>query len=222
MRPFWIGLLVALPVAACAHSPAPTSSPTASTHARAVNPVNPANIKRISRELPPGYEVTSAIPGGVSPRVVWGPAPNAQAKPAECATLADPGDGIGQSAQGVSGSGSGGVVNAVVVAVPVTLDRNVVARCGQWTMSDGHTTANVGLIDAPHIDGADTVGMVANIRRAVESGAQIDSRTYTFIAYLGDYYAFTALTTDPGSMLPPLPPQFAADLLVKTVSTLRN
>jgi hypothetical protein len=30
------------------------------------------------------------------------------------------------------------------------------------------------------------------------------------------------LTTDPGSVHPALPPQFAADLLVKTVSTLRS
>ncbi len=64
--------------------------------------------------------------------------------------------------------------------------------------------------------------MVAETRSSVESGTQIDSKTYTFAAYLGNYYAFTTLTTDPGSAVPSLPPQFAADLLVKTVSTLRG
>lgn len=89
-------------------------------------------------------------------------------------------------------------------------------------MTDTHTTASVRLADAPHIDGADTLAMTVDIRSSVESGAEIDSRAYTFTAYLGDYYAFTTLTTDPGSALPALPPQFAADLLVKTVSTLRS
>ena len=89
-------------------------------------------------------------------------------------------------------------------------------------MVAGRATAGVRLTDAPKIDGVETLGMVTDIRTTVESGTEIDSRTYTFIAYLGNFYAFTTLTTDPGSALPALPPQFAADLLVKTVSTLRS
>ena len=83
--------------------------------------VNPANIKRVVRELPPGYEVTTGIPSGASPRVIWSleaDASDSKAKPPQCATLADPGNGRDQSAQGVSGSGSGGIVDAVVVALP--------------------------------------------------------------------------------------------------------
>ncbi|MCV7196335.1 DUF5642 family protein [Mycobacterium angelicum] len=218
----WIGALAALAVGGCAHSPAPAPSSVPSSPPAHRAAINPGNIKRVARELPPGYEVTNEIPSGLSPRVIWGVEVDAAAKPPECLTLADPGYGLDQSAQGLSGSGSGGIVDAVVVNVAVALDHSVVANCGQWTVSDRHTTARVGLVDAPHIDGAETVGMVADIRTAVESGSQIDSRTVTFIAYLGDYYVFTTLTTDPGSMLPPLPPQFAADLLVKTVSTLRS
>jgi hypothetical protein len=224
MRPFWIGpVLAILLLAACgAHSPAhrPSASPAPSAHA---STINPANIKRVVRELPPGYEVTSGIPSGASPRVIWSLDADATSKPAPCAALADPGKGRDQSAQGLSGSGQGGVINVVVVALPDTeLDQNVVDTCGQWVMAAAETTAAVRLTDPPHIDDAQTVGMVADIKSAVESGTEIDSRAYTFIAYLGDYYAFTTLTTDPGSALPALPPQFAADLLVKTVSTLRS
>jgi len=231
MRPFWIGPvtipLVTLLAAACARSPAPAPPPTPSAQGTAVNP---ANIKRVGRELPPNYEVTSGIPSAASPRVIWrldAGAPIIRAKPPQCAILADPGNGRNQSAQGVSGSGSGGIVDAVVVSLPglpgpVALDHNVVTACGQWTMMAGRTTVSVRLTDAPRIDGAETLGMVADIRTSVESGTEIDSRAYTFTAYLGDYYAFTTLTTDPGSALPALPPQFAADLLVKTVSTLRG
>ncbi|OBA84182.1 hypothetical protein A9W99_05085 [Mycobacterium sp. 1164966.3] len=234
MRPFWIGpwtVCAALVVAACAQPPAPVPAPSGSPSGHGSG-VNPANIKRMGRELPAGYEVTSGVPGTATPRVIWGLKAEAAlitSNPPQCAALADPGNGHGQ-AQGVSGSGSGGIVNAVVVALPalpgpVAPDRNLIAACGQWTMVDrqtGHIEAGVRLTDPPHIDGADTVGMVADVRTSVESGAEIDSRTYTFIAYLGDCYAFTTVTTDPGSVLPALTPQFAADLLVKTVSTLRS
>ncbi|HTQ16327.1 DUF5642 family protein [Mycobacterium sp.] len=235
MRPFWIGpsAISVVLVAACSPSPAPSPqqvlAPSPSPSARGGG-VNPANIKRIGRELPPGYEVSSGIPPAASPRVIWGlkaDAARIEAKPAQCAALADPGNGRGHSAQGVSGSGSGGIVDAIVVALPalpgpVTPDHSLLAACGQWTMADGRTSAGVHLVDPPHIDGAETVGMAADIRTTVESGTEIDSRAYTFVAYLGNYYAFTTVTIDPGSALPALTPQFAADLLVKTASTLRS
>jgi Domain of unknown function (DUF5642) len=234
MRPFRIGPLtipvVILLSAACARSPAPTSGPaqlSPSTQAAHGTAVNPANIKRVARELPTGYEVTTGIPSAASPRVIWRLEAGVTAKPRQCAILADPGAGRDQSAQGVSGSGSGGIVDAVVVFLPglpgpLVPDHNVIAACGQWTMVAGQTTVSVRLTDAPRIDGAETLGMVADVQTSVESGTEIGSRAYTFTAYLGDYYAFTTLTTDPGSVLPALPPQFAADLLVKTVSTLRS
>ena len=214
---------------ACARSPGtahrgiPTSS--AATHGTAVNP---ANIKRVGRELPPDDEVTSGVPS--APGLAWGlpVGPSVVgATPPQCATLADPGNGRDQSAQGVSGSGAGGIVEAVVVSLPgepgsVALDRDVVAGCGQWTMTAGRTTVTVNLTDAPRIEDADTLGMVADIRTSVESGTEIEARAYTFTAYLGCCYAFTTLTTDPGSAHPSLPPQFAADLLVKTVAILRS
>ncbi|OBH39171.1 hypothetical protein A5692_08525 [Mycobacterium sp. E342] len=230
MRPFRFGAVttpaVALLVAACAHAPAPAPSPT-STKAPPPTAVNPANIKRVVRELPPGYEATTAIPSGASPQVIWSLGPDAwdtKVRPPQCGVLADPGHGRDQAAQGVSASGSGGIVDAVVVALPAPGARpdDVVAACGRWTMTAGHSTASVHLTDAPRIDGAQTLGMVADVKSSVESGTEIDSRTYTFIAYLGNFYAFTTLTTDPGSVVPALPPQFAADLLVKTVSTLRS
>jgi hypothetical protein len=39
---------------------------------------------------------------------------------------------------------------------------------------------------------------------------------------VGDYYVFTALVSDPGSPNQALAPQFAADLLAKTMSALRS
>ncbi|ASW89313.1 DUF5642 family protein [Mycobacterium marseillense] len=228
MRPFGIGpaltTALTLAVAGCAHPPAPKPSAVPAKPSPSNTTVNPANIKRIVRDLPPGYEVSTGIPSAASPRVIWSLGDDLQSKPVKCGALADPGNGRDQSAQGVSGSGSGGIVNAVVVGLPGPVDfpEDLLTACPRWSETAGNTVAHAHLTDAPHIDGVPTVGMVTDVKSSVESGTEIDSRVYTFTAYLGNFYAFTTLTTDPGSALPVLPPQFAADLLAKTVSTLRS
>ncbi len=174
--------------------------------------------------MPPGYEVT-AVSGVTAPPASWGLGGDAAAIPARCAALADPGGGHGKSAQGISGSGTGGIVYAVVAAVPtgpVALDESLVAGCRQWSMTSRRANAHVRLLDPPRIDGAQTLGMATDITTSVEGGNEIDSRASTFTAYLGNYYAFSTVVSDPGSLDPALTPQFAAELLVKSVSALRG
>jgi hypothetical protein len=207
-------------LASCAHARQPAPTPSPSTAARHVNP---ANIRWVRRELPSGYEVTG-VSGRAAPPSIWGLGADGAASPARCAALADPAGGHGQSAQGISGSGTGGIVYAVVVAAPagpVVLDQSLVNQCHEWTMTSRRATARVHLVDAPRIGGAETLGMAADITTSVEGGNEIGSRANTFTAYLGDYYAFTTVISDPGSPDSPLTPQFAANLLVKVVSALR-
>jgi hypothetical protein len=217
MRRVWIGAMIAV-LTACAHSPASTPAPTESAPA---DQVNPANIKRMSRDMPPGDEVT-AVSGTTAPPAIWGLGPVWTADPSHCAELADPAGGRGQSAQGVSGSGDGGIIYTVVAAAPVRLDPVLVVDCGHWTMTNGSANTRAHLIAPPQIDGVETLGMASETTIPVEGGSEITSQATTFIAYLGGYYAFTTLITDPGSPQPPLPPQLAADLLVKTVAELRR
>ena len=212
--------VILLLLASCAHArqtgPAPSPSP-------ATRHVNPANIRWVRRELPPDYEVTG-LPGQAAPPAIWGLGADGAASPARCAALADPAGGRGQSAQGLSGSGTGGIVYAVVAAAPtgpVALDQSLVNQCREWTMTSRRATARVHLVDAPRIDGAETLGMTADITTRVEGGNEIGSRANTFTAYLGDYYAFTTVISDPGSPGSALTPQFATNLLVKVVSALR-
>jgi uncharacterized protein DUF5642 len=217
----WIAAVVALLLAACVHPRTPEPVPSDDTHARHINPVN---VKRVGRELPPSYEVTG-VSGVAAPPAVWGLGADGTAAPSRCAALADPAGGHGESAQGITGSGTGGIVYAVVAAAstgPVALDPALVAACPQWNMTNGRATAHVHLIEPPRIDGVHTLGMAIEITTSVEGGNEIASRASTFTAYLDDYYTFTTLISDPGSPYPPLPPQFAADLLAKTVSALRG
>ncbi|MBS4729162.1 DUF5642 family protein [Mycobacterium sp. SM1] len=206
--------------AGCSSGPK-TPSPGAPT---GTAPLNPANIVKVAGALPRGYEVAK-VTGISAPARLWGLTAASAARPPQCSVLADPARGRVGAARGVSGSGGGGVVDAVVVASPsgpVTPDPHVVTQCRQWAISGGHATARVHLIDPPHVDGVETLGMAADITTTAEGGAEILSHAYSFIAYLGDYYAFTTLIAEPGSADSPLAPQFAADLLVKTVSALRG
>ena len=216
-----LAMAALLLLAGCAH---PSEHPAVSSTRTAARHVDPGNIRRVRRDLPPGYEAAPIV-DVTAPPGVWGLGGNGVATPARCAALADPAGGHGQRAQGISGSGAGGTVYAAVVTAPggaLALDHSLAAQCRQWTMAGRRATARVHLIDAPVVDAADTVGMTAEIVTAVEGGNEIASQASTFIAYLGDSYAFTTLISDPGSPNVALTPQFAADLLVKTVSAVRG
>jgi len=212
-------LLAALFVLVAACGGAPSSAPqSASSHSS--TQVNPARIDRVRTELPSGYEV-AALSGRAAPIAFWGLGPDWTADPQRCGALADP-VATGSTTRGWSASGAGGIVYAVVVTSAATLDQSLIAECGQWTVSAGRTSGSVALVAAPAIDGAATVGMGTTATTAVEGGTETHSHADTFTAYLGDYVAFVTVVTDPGSPNPALGQDFAAELLVKTVSALRG
>jgi hypothetical protein len=224
VRRFGLGIALAVTSvgAGCSHAGVP-STPSASPPSAAESQVNPANISRVRDDLPAGYEVAD-LGGTASPAAFWGFGPGWVTEPPQCGVLAGPPTDDATS-KGWSGSGPGGIVHAVVTgspASPITFDPAVLADCGQWTVASGNTTGTVNLIDAPTIEGATTVGMDTAAKTVVEGGMETTSAVYTFSAYLGDYLAFVTVVADPGSPNPPLGQEFAADLLVKTVSALRG
>ena len=217
MRLFaWFAAL-SLGVAACAHTP--PSAPSTATRASPAS-VNPARIDRVRTALPTGYEV-AALSGRAAPVAFWGLGPDWTAEPPQCGALADPA-GREATTRGWSASGTGGIVYAAVADSAATLEPSLIDDCGQWTVSAGHTGGSVGVVAAPTIDGATTVGLSASTTTTVEGGTETRSRADTFIAYLGGYVAFVTVVADPGSPNPQLGLQFASDLLVKTVSVLRG
>jgi hypothetical protein len=214
---------VALCVAGCGQPPGPSSSASSTVPSSTAVPVDPANIARVRTELPAGYELAD-IAGLAGPAAMWGFGPGWTADPPQCGALADP---VVDAAvtRGWSGSGGGGIVYAVVTGsppAPVGLDPALIAECGHWTLTAGHTSGSVTFIAAPAIDGVATVGMSTATTTVVEGGTETHSHADTFTAYLGDYVTVVTVVTDPGSPNPPLGQEFAAELLVKTVSALRG
>ena len=202
---------------ACGQSP--SSAPSTATSGASTS-VNPARIERVRVDLPSGYEV-APLAGRAAPLAFWGFGPGWTADPPRCLALADP---VADAAttRGWSASGAGGIVYAVVAGSAATLDRSLIDECGQWTVSAGRTSGSVTSVAAPAIDGAATVGLSTTATTVVEGGTETHSHVDTFTAYLGDYVAFITVVTDPGSPNPALGQDFAAELLVKTVSALRG
>ena len=218
-----LGLAVLMLAAGCARPAAPAAPQPAAGAAAQARSVDPERVKRVRADLPPGYEVGD-VDDGASIAGFWGFRPGWTAEPAQCGALVDP-VAASRSVRGLSGSGPGGIVYVVVVTAQtgaVPLDPALIGECGDWTMTFGRSSAAVSFVPAPHLDGSDTVGMSTAIRTVVESGTETDSQAQTFSAYLGEHFVFVTLVTDPGSPDPPLPPEFAADLLVKTVAALRG
>ena len=184
---------------------------------------NPAYVARTRAELPAGYEVAD-FSGTPAPAALWGFGAGWAAEPPQCGALADPVvDAV--TTRGWSGSGPGGTVYAVVAGSPpnpVSLDPVVVEDCGQWTLTAGHTSGSITAVPAPAIDGAATIGMATASTTVVEGGTETHSHADTAMAYVGDYVVFVTVVTDPGSPNPALGQDFAAALLVKTVSALRG
>ena len=217
VRLFALLAALSLCVAACARPPSP--APSTATSGSSTR-VNPARIERVRADLPGGYEV-AALSGRAAPVAFWGLGPDWTADPPGCGALVDP---VADAAttRGWSASGAGGIVYAVVAGSAATLDPALIDECGKWTVSAGHTSGSVTFVAAPVIDGAATVGLSTTTTTVVEGGTESHAHADTFTAYLPDYVAFVTVVSDPGSPNPSLGQDFAAELLVKTVSALRG
>ena len=163
----------------------------------------------------------AGLSGRAAPVTFWGLPSDWAADPPQCGALGDPAADA-TTTRGLSASGAGGIVYAVVADSKATLDSSLIDECGQWTVSAGHTRTTVTIATAPAIDGAATVGLSGTTTTVVEGGTETHLREDTFTAYLGGYVAFVTVVSDPGSPNPPLGQDFAASLLEKTVSVLRR
>jgi hypothetical protein len=182
--------------------------------------VNPARIDRARTDLPDGYEVADLV-GPVAPTGLWGFGAPRSADPPQCGSLADPVVDPA-STRGWSGSGTGGIVYAVVATSTAGLDPAVAASCGQWTLSAGQAIGTVTMTAAPAIESAETVAMATATTTVVEGGTETRSHADTVTAYLDGHVAFVTVVTDPGSPHPQLGAEFANELIVKTVAALRS
>jgi hypothetical protein len=170
--------------------------------------------------MPAGYEIADLV-GRAAPLAFWGFGPQWVADPPQCGVLSDP-PFDGATVHGWSGSGPGGIVYVVAAAALGAPDPALIGECGTSTLTAGHTSGTVTTVEAPAIEAATTLGVRIEATTVVEGGTETHSHADTFTAYFEGYAAYVTVVTDPGSSTPVLGADFAAALLVKTVSALRG
>lgn len=212
-------MVLATVAALLASCGSPPERPLPSTQSAAA--MNPANIIRVRAALPDGYEV-GQLDAPVSAAALWGFGSGWTADPPQCASLADPAP-ADRAARGLSASGAGGTLFVVAATLPTGIPAaELLGQCGRWTMSFGHTVAEVTSTEGPVIEGAQTVAWQAVARTIVEAGSETTADARTAIAYFDRHVALVTLVTDPGSPHPPLDSGFVAGLLTTAVAALRG
>ncbi|MDT5012333.1 MAG: hypothetical protein QOH57_3950 [Mycobacterium sp.] len=117
------------------------------------------------------------------------------------------------------GGGNRLIAMAVETSEPVRLDPAVVEKCKHVTFSGKDMHGVVDVVDAPHIDGAQTLGKHRQLQTATASG-----ELYTYVAYLGDYLVVVTANPlpVPNQAVPSVNVQRAQQLLIDAVAAVRG
>lgn len=142
--------------------------------------------------------------------------------PADCAQYAwTLPAGLHGNIASVSAEGEGNrfIAMAIETSERVDLNPDSVNRCGHVTFTAPEMRGVVDVIDAPHIDGAQTVGKHRQLQTAAASG-----ELYTYVAYLGDYLVVVTANPllTPGQPVPAVNLKRAQQLLIDSVAAVRG
>jgi Domain of unknown function (DUF5642) len=116
------------------------------------------------------------------------------------------------------GQGNRFIAMAIETSEPVTVDPAAVDKCRHVSFTGADVRGVVDVVDAPHIDGVQTLGKHRQLQTAVGSG-----ELYTYVAYLGDYLVMVTANPlpVPNQPVPPVNVQRAQHLLTDAVAAVR-
>jgi len=143
-------------------------------------------------------------------------------EPADCAQYAwTLPAGLQGNIASVSAEGEGNrfIAMAIETSEPVQLNPDSVNKCGHVTFTAPEMRGVVDVIDAPQIDGAQTVGKHRQLQTAVASG-----ELYTYVAYLDDYLVVVTANPllAPSQPVPAVNVERAQQLLIDSVAAVRG
>jgi uncharacterized protein DUF5642 len=117
------------------------------------------------------------------------------------------------------GAGNRFIAMALETSEPVRYDSAIVDKCRHVTFSGGDVRGVVDVIDAPHIDGVQTLGKHRELHTATASG-----ELYTYVAYLDtDLVVVTANPLPaPNQPVPPVNIGRVQQLLTDSVAAVRG
>lgn len=168
------------------------------------------------------FKVTTAGPGAIDPKYLEPQQfpEGVTFEPADCVDNALP-SGLKANTAVVTAEGEGNrfIVIALETSEPVPFDAAEVDRCRHVTFSSATVRGVVDVVDAPQIEGAETVGKHQVVQTAAGGG-----ELYKYVAYLGNHRVI--VTADP--LIAPNQPgapvnvQRAQQLLTDAVAAIRG
>ncbi len=193
-------------------------------------PIDTSNVFRVESSLGEGFKTKTKGPTDINPKML-GPEKLPQGvtfDPDDCKDYVS-GGRLPKGTRGrmsvlsAEGEGNRFTVIAVQADSDVPFDTETAKRCAHVTFEAGKVTGYIDEVDAPHIDGATTVGSHRQVEITVAE-AQHSSEVYSFAAYLGDWMVL--VTASPlrakGQPAPPIDTDRARQLLTDSVSALRD
>ena len=200
----------------------PTPNPTSTT-------VDIAKVGGVKSSFGPEFSVTAISERAIDPKLLSAhKLPEGLTfDPAACAQVAGgpemPPDLQGNMAA-VSAEGIG--VRYVVIAVETSKEvpiQDPGKDCGRVAFSGGQVRGALEVIEAPHVDGAQTQGL-HRVLQAVYDGGPHTGELYDYSAQFGDYQVIVIANplVVPDQPVAKVDTQRARDLLVKAVTAIRG
>lgn len=175
------------------------------------------------------FAVTEVKPTGIDPKLLAGQKlpEGLKFEPADCAKFATgqvvpPGTGGNMAAVSAEGEGNRFIVIAVETSEPMPVTQPG-TDCQKVSFAGGAVRGTVEVVEAPKIDGAQTLG-VHRVLQAVVNGQAQTGEVFNYSAHFGDYQILVSANplVLPGKPVAPVNTQRARDLLVGGVAAIRG
>ena len=188
-----------------------------------------AKVFTLKSEFGPDYQVNTDGPSAIDPKLLGSPTPSGMTyDPADCHKSTLPPGLTGKQAT-ISGVGQGNIFTVVAVESPgpVPYDATDAEKCRHVTYSGTDSGTDISgttdIVDAPKIDGAQTVGAH---QTATIAGMPRPTESYLYVAYLGNYVvavnASAASALLPNQPVAPVDSGRAQKLLTDAVAAMRS
>ncbi len=156
------------------------------------HPADVSKLFAVKSTFGPEYRLSSKGPSDITPQMVGEQQlpPGVTFDPPDCEKLATgrrlPTGTKGKTAV-VSADGNGNRLIAIAVSATtkVPYDASLTQTCKHVAFTAGHVNGTIDVVDAPKIDGAQTVGGHRQVQRSAR-GKEQSSEMFTYSAYFGN------------------------------------
>jgi Domain of unknown function (DUF5642) len=212
-----LSCVCAAQIAGCSSDPAPQK-------------IDISKVQSVKSSFGPDFKVITAGKTGIDPKLL---SPQSLPQgvtfdPADCARYASgqalpPGLKGNMAAVSAEGEGDRFIAIALETSEQVRFDSTITDKCRHVTFTGGAEHGVVDVVDSPHIDGVQTLG-VHRVIQATINGTSRSGEIYSYLAYLGNYLVLATANplVVPNQPVGPVNVQRAQKLFTDAVAAVRS